>query len=307
MFLATQTLTLIDSKLEEDQGAKYRGLLGELMPEAGDAYSTKNDPFRDHLGASMIGRECARELWYNFHWCKKPVFSGRILRLFNTGHLAEPKIVALLKMIGCEVWQFTPDGKQYRVKGHKGHFGGSLDAVVRGIPEMPEVPLLAEFKTHGTSSYNKLVKEGVLKAKWVHLVQMQIYMGKYNLTHALYVAVEKNTDALYAEIVQFDPGIYQRYLDRSIMIIEAIEPPPKINENIAWFECRCCDYKGICHRKELPEINCRTCVFSRILENGKWDCLNSEASIEFPDRVLTPDQQRIETCPFHQLKPTFTR
>jgi len=307
MNLAKLTMAAIDAALEKDQGAKYRGLLRELMPQADDAYSTKEDPFRDHLGASLIGRDCARELWYNFHWSRKGIFQGRIIRLFNTGHLAEPKFVALLKMIGCEVWQFTPEGKQFRIKGHKGHFGGSLDGVVRGIPEMPGIPLLTEFKTHGSSSFAKLIKEGVLKAKWEHVVQMQIYMGKYKLTHALYMAVNKNDDDIHAEIIQFDPGIYQRHLDRSSMIIEAPKPPPKINENIAWFGCRFCDYKGVCHRQEPPEVNCRTCSFSQIAEEGKWICTHPIASTSTDMAVLSPERQRQENCPFYQLSSSFIK
>jgi len=41
MLLATKTLQAIEEALQKDQGAKFRGHLGELMPLAGDAYSTK--------------------------------------------------------------------------------------------------------------------------------------------------------------------------------------------------------------------------------------------------------------------------
>ena len=41
---------------------------------------------RAHLGASMIGRECNRALWYGFRWATVPNFPGRVLRLFKRGH-----------------------------------------------------------------------------------------------------------------------------------------------------------------------------------------------------------------------------
>jgi hypothetical protein len=272
MKLATLTLAAIEEALVKDQGARFRGFLGELMPLAGDAYSTKEDDFRNHLGASLIGRECAREVWYGFRWATRKRFDGRMLRLFNRGHLEEPRFVALLMMIGCEVWQVDANGKQFRIGGHKGHFGGSMDGVVRGLPDLPNEAVLTEFKTHGDSSFTKLVASGVLSAKWEHFIQMQIYMGKNGLQWALYAAVNKNNDAIHMELVQFDNVQYQRYLDRSVMIIDSLTPPPKINESPGWFKCKFCDHKDVCHGKALPDRNCRTCAHAVPLENGLWEC-----------------------------------
>jgi len=228
MQIATKTLAAIEAALVKDQGAKYRGLLKDLMPTASDAYSTKEEDFRNHLGASLIGRECARELWFSFHWCTLERFDGRMLRLFNTGHLAEPKMVALLKLIGCQVWQIDAYGRQFRINGHRGHFGGSMDGVAVGIPDLPEgVAAITEFKTHGDKSFVKLVADGVRLAKPEHVTQMNIYMGKNNLAYAFYMAENKNTSELHAEIIPFDPIQYQRYLDRSAMIIDSVIPPPR--------------------------------------------------------------------------------
>jgi hypothetical protein len=284
--IATKTLAAIDAAFHKDQGAKFRGLLGELMPLAGDAYSTKEDDWRDHLGASLIGRECSRELWYSFHWCTLTKFDGRMLRLFNRGHLEEPRFVAMLKMIGCEVWQVDANGKQFRISGHRGHFGGSMDAVVTGLPDLPEgVPALAEFKTHGEKSFLKLEAEGVMSAKWEHFIQMQVYMGKNELPYALYGAVSKNTDALHMEIIPFDPIHYQKYLDRSATIIDAVEPPKRISTSPGFFKCKFCDHIKLCHLTALPERNCRTCIHSRVIDDGKWYC-----SALLKD--LTPAEQR---------------
>lgn len=282
MKLATKTLLAIEAAFQKDQGAKYRTLLGELMPLAGDAYSPKEDLFRNHLGASLIGRECARELWYSFHWCVAKRFDGRMLRLFNRGHLEEPRFVALLKMIGCQVFQVDDQGKQFRISGHRNHFGGSLDGVAIGIPDIPDgEPCLTEFKTHGEKSFLKLVSDGVMAAKWEHYVQMQIYMGKNQLKYALYCAVNKNTDELHMEIIQFDPVTYQRYIDRSAMIVDATEPPPRISTTPGFFKCKFCSESKICHRVGEYEIhqNCRTCSFSKIENEGKWSCIRKKIEL----------------------------
>lgn len=307
MLLATKTLTAIDNALIADQGAKFRGLLGKLMPLAGDAYDTKNEEFRTHLGASLIGRECSRELWYSFRWATSKKFDGRILRLFNRGHLEEPRMVAMLKMIGCKVWQHTTEGKQFRITGHRGHFGGSLDAVVLGIPDLPEgIACLAEFKTHNDKSFSKLTAEGVVKTKWEHFIQQQIYMGKNSLNWSLYLAVNKNNDTLHGELVQFDPIIYDKYLVRSEWIIDATMIPRRINESSSWYKCKFCDHKDVCHdEKVLPARNCRTCLHSRIGDSGEWFCTEPTADAAFGQNVpLTADDQR-RGCSDYVTDPEF--
>jgi len=269
---AVKTMEAINAAMFADQGAAYRGWLGQLMPLAGDAYRTESDDWRDHLGASLLGRECAREIWYGFHWATLKRFDARMLRLFNRGHLEEPRMLALLKMIGCNVWQVQENGKQFRIKGHRGHFGGSLDGVALGIPDMPTIPVLTEFKTHGEKSFLKLQSEGLLAAKWEHYVQMQIYMGKMELTHGLYMATNKNTDEIETEIIQFDKTQYDRYEQRSIAIIEAKEPPPRINNSPGFFKCKFCDHSKVCHLGGSLARNCRTCVHSSVGDDAAWIC-----------------------------------
>lgn len=271
-FIASMTLDKIKSVMEADQGASFRGFLRETVTQVEDAYRVEASPFRSHLGASLLGRECARELWLSFRWTTRSFNDARIVRLFNRGHLEEARFVAILKAIGCEVWQFDENGKQFRISGHKGHFGGSMDGVVLGVPEMPFVPMICEFKTHGDKSFQKLVAEGVRSAKFEHLIQVQIYMGKNSLTHALYVAVNKNDDDLYAEIIPFDEEIYQRYLERSAAIIDAIEPPLRINESPGWYKCRFCNQAPVCQNGQAPDRNCRTCRWSTPVEDGNWIC-----------------------------------
>ena len=289
MLVATKTLEAIEKAMYADQGASFRGHLGRLMPLAADAYSTKEDLWRDHLGASLIGRECGRELWYSFHWATEKRFDGRMLRLFNRGHLEEPRFIALLVMIGCQVWQVDANGKQFRIGDHNGHFGGSMDGVIQGLPDIPDQPVLGEFKTHNAKSFEKLVTSGVLTAKWEHFIQMQLYMGKNSLKWSAYCATNKDTDAIHIELVQFDQLQYLRYLERAGMLIQATSPPPKINESPGWFKCKFCDQKEVCHGGAPLAVNCRTCHWSRVAEEGRWACVYPPS----PEHNLSKEVQRI--------------
>ena len=103
------------------------------------AYEAAADAgYRAHLGASLIGAECERAIWYTFRWATRARHTGRLLRLFETGHLAEARFVADLRRIGVTVLDVDPaTGRQWNLRDAGGHFGGSMDAVAKGFPEAP--------------------------------------------------------------------------------------------------------------------------------------------------------------------------
>ncbi len=116
---------------------------------------------RLYLGASSIGAECDRQLWYNFRGCVKPEFSGRMYRLFETGDLEEARFVKELKAIGCTVHDVDPQtGQQFEVIALGGHFRGHMDGCALGIPEAPKTWHVLEFKTHNAKSFDEAEKRG---------------------------------------------------------------------------------------------------------------------------------------------------
>ena len=273
MKIASKTLELFEQAVVKDGGNKFRFYLRRVLPHMADAYSQEEDDFRSHLGASLIGGECDRALWYGFRWFKKPSFSGRILRLFNRGHMEEARFIALLLASGIKVFQQDGEGKQFRISSLGGHFGGSGDGVAVGIPDIPEdAACLLEFKTHSDSSFKKLQKEGVQRAKPEHYVQMQMYMDDMKLDYGLYLAVNKNDNSIHAEIIGRERHTAPVYKGRAARIIFATKAPERINENPSWFTCKYCDFSKICHEGASPEANCRTCLYATALEDGKWHC-----------------------------------
>ena len=273
MQIAKLTLDAINRNLEADDGAKFRGYFKEALSEISDAFNDVPDLLpRSHLGGSLIGRPCLRELWYSFHWATKKLIPGRLVRLFHRGHLEEARFIALVRVAGLQSWH-SQDGKQFRISDHGGHYGGSLDGVCVGCADIPggEAALL-EFKTHGKKSFKKLIEEGVRIAKPEHYAQCNQYMGKMGLNWTLYMAVEKDTDELHLEVFPFDPVNYAFHLDKALSIVTAQEPPPKLNQSPAWYECKWCDHAKVCHFNEPALKNCRTCRWVQIRDNGIWYC-----------------------------------
>ena len=157
-----------------------------------------NEGFRTHLGASLIGKACERALWYDFRWTTKAKFPGRVLRLFETGNREEERLVRNLRRTGATVVEVDPQsGRQFRVAAHGGHFGGSLDAVAINLIEAPKTWHVVEFKTHAQKSFTDLAAKKVRESKPQHYAQMQVYMLLTEISRAIYLAVNKNTDDLY--------------------------------------------------------------------------------------------------------------
>lgn len=271
--MTTKTQQLIETSMEQDQGDGFRAMLRDELMACDDAYRPNGSPFRRHLGASLLGKECGRELWYSFRWFKASHFNGRMQRLFNRGHLEEGRFIAMLKSIGVTVWSVDPStGKQFRMSYADGHLGGSLDSVLQGTPDYLDLAILGEYKTHNLKSFNNLKSKGVKVSKKQHYVQMQLYMHAYNLPYSLYMAVCKDNDELYTEIVVYDRHEAEKYLTRGTKLIYAQEPPPRISNKKTHFICKFCDYYDICHNGFSPEKNCRTCVHAHPVSNGEWKC-----------------------------------
>ncbi len=261
----------------------------------------QSDGFRAHLGASLIGKECERALWYDFRWVSRARHPGRLLRLFETGQLEEARLVQNLRRIGATVLEVDPEtGRQFRVQSHGGHFGGSLDGVALGLLEAPKTWHVLEFKTHSVKSFADVSARGVRESKPQHFAQMQIYMHLTSITRAMYLAVCKDTDDLYVERIEVDRDYAERLLEKARRVIEAASPPPGVSTDPTWYQCRLCDHAAVCH-PDVPdaraaEINCRTCVHVSPIEGG-WRC-------ERHDRALSLSEQRA-ACAQHLFIPAL--
>jgi hypothetical protein len=290
VMVANKTLDAIDAAMTADGGASFRQWQGKVIPTLDDAFRGEDEAHRSHLGASIVGRDCAREIWLSFRWAWPNNPEPRMLRLYNRGHLEEGRFIALLLMLGCEVWQVDENGKQFRISWAGGHAGGSGDGVARGMPDLPPVTAaLTEFKTHGEKSFIKLAGkldewrayragkgqftgEGVRLSKFEHFVQMQTYMRQMGLAAAMYFAVNKNTDDIYAEVVHLDSEFADQFLNRGEQLVSLPAPPKRISESPGFWKCRFCDKHPVCHQGKPPEKNCRTCKFSSPIADGKWAC-----------------------------------
>jgi hypothetical protein len=199
-----------------------------------------------------------------------------MMRLFNVGHSAEPRFVAYLRGIGFEVREFDENGKQFRISGANGHYGGSLDGMCKAPAryELSEdLVLLLEMKTNATGTkYSDVEKLGLAKAKPKHFSQMSQYAYKYGLKYGLYVIENKNDSDITFQIVELDWNLGRQLEQKATDIVFSKGAPPRISENPSMFDCKYCSYSGICHKNEPVEVNCRSCRHAEPVENAEWKC-----------------------------------
>lgn len=240
---------------------------------------------RTHLGASEIGEPCHRRIWYNWRWCYFETIDARTHRLFNRGHKEEARFEEWLAKAGFHVLTRDPStGRQWRITGVQGHFGGSLD----GVATLPQkykcdMPFLLEFKTNGTGAgFSKLLSTGCEIAKPVHFDQQSVYGFKKQIEYAIYLNICKNDDNIHAEVVKLNLERGADLEKKAELIILSQEPPKRISESPAYSACTYCPMKGPCHNGIPIVRNCRSCINAKPIENKEWFCNHYQA-------VLPPD------------------
>jgi len=256
---------------------------------------------RQHLGASVVGKSrCGRRLWYDFRWASARLWEGRMLRLLERGHREEQWVVDDLRRIGVRVEDRDPEtGEQWRCSMLGGHFGGSADAVVLGIPEAPRTWHLLEVKTLNKKRWEDLARRGVAAANPDHHAQMQVYMGGLELDRAVYVGVCKDDDRWHVERVRRDREAFAAIEHSARSAIFSPEPLSRVSDDPSWHECRLCQHRPHCHLGQVSvlERNCRTCASSTPRDDGSWWC-------EAHARALSVDDQKAG-CAEHLFVPAM--
>jgi hypothetical protein len=229
-------------------GAAFNTLI-----DAGLIAVSRQERPRDYLGASRIGEPCSRRLAYELSGAAKDEgreFGGALLRIFAVGHQLEELCIGWLRAAGFDVRTRNRSGAQFGFAIAGGRIRGHIDGVIVAGPAVGIAwPALWEHKALGRKSWADVVKRGVRAARPVYFAQMQLYMAYMDLAVALFTATNRDSLALYHEIVAFDAAHAQALSDKAVAIVRAVcagELPPRIADAPDFYLCRCCDYAKRC-------------------------------------------------------------
>jgi hypothetical protein len=254
---------------------------------------------QNRLSGGQIGKPCERAIFYDFRWVTPPeTFSARTLRIFESGHIAETRVIKWLRDAGLNVEDRNPEtGDQFEYTSCDGHFVGKLDGIVTGVKEAPKTPHVLEIKSMNDKNFSQLKKHGLAVAKPEYLAQIQSYLHISGHTRALFIAVNKNDDELYSERLHYDAAHATALMARAERIKAANEPLAKLTEDPQAFICRFCSSAPVCHLQGgVVPRNCRTCLHSEPFRQGPaWFCHRHEM-------ILGLDDQKLG-CPKHLFLP----
>ncbi len=226
--------------------------LSQLIDLAVQRREAAQEP-RKYLGASMLGNSCQRAIQYQFFNTPKDTpFSGRILRIFERGHMGEDAFAAWLRLAGFDLRTHKEDGRQFGFSVADGDIRGHCDGVfVNGPDNFGPWPRLWENKVLGSKGWNKLAREKIRKAYPGYFGQVQLLMAYLHLREnpAIFTALNADTQEIYAEMVPFDSAEAQRISDRSVNILQSCRAGdllPRAFSSPDYFECKYCDYNQRC-------------------------------------------------------------
>jgi len=245
----------------------------------------------DSLGVSMsqVIHPCDRALFYAFRWAAEPEpATGQRQRIFETGNVYERRLLDMLRMIGCDVFEIDETtGKQFRVELAGGHLRGKMDAVATGIPEAPETPHVVELKSANDKSFKAIVKGPIRETKPEHHAQIQLYMHAESLRRGLYLVVNKNTDEIHAERVEYDPALCLAIIARVERIVALDAPPARLHDDPTKkgaIECMFCPARAVCHEGAFARTNCRTCLEAQVSDGPRWICGMSSRTLRYEEQ-----------------------
>lgn len=251
----------IDSAVEKDPGA-WRQTVARVL-ETMDDWRRGNEPERSHLGGSVVGVGCGTRVALDYRKASVDKPNGRLIRLFNRGHMEEARLVAALTVAGIKCKTVSKHGGQisYELQGVR----GSVDGVAR----LPDGRLaVLEFKTMSQRPFDELCRTGIIKDQ--HMTQMQCGMAGLGLDAALYVACHKDTDTIIVFEVAADPSIASEADDLAFEVVHGVIPEIEFQRGA--LQCKYCPHKAICHGGEAPVARCETCVHAVSDGNGRWSC-----------------------------------
>lgn len=229
----------------------------------------ESEPPRYYLGASSIGEECSRKLWYRYNGHKEK-FDAKTLRRFADGHRTEDVILGWLKSCpGIEIYTYTIDGnidegggggpkEQIGFYIFEKRFGGHYDGIGRGFPQAPKTWHIVEVKCVNEKAFEELKKlksqnEKTAIELWKpeYWSQVQIYMHMEKLTRSIHIVATPGARDLISVRTDYNKVHAEAMLAKAKRIIDAKEPLERIGGPTFW-KCKICSFRDICH--ETPSI-----------------------------------------------------
>lgn len=211
-------------------------------------------PAERYIGASSIGKECSREIYYDMvGTVQDPVRWNAGILAAEDGNRAEPMMAARLRMVsGIELYTHDETGQQYGFNW--GFMRGNFDGIIRGIWQAPLTWHIWDHKRAKEEKFNKLKKlvakdEKAALQEWNHIyyAQQVIYMDAEDLTRSYLTCSMDGGTQMTSVRTNANPKYAKALRDKAKRIKGMTEPPPRISEKPDSPNCFLCAFRKTCH------------------------------------------------------------
>jgi len=202
--------------------------------------SKAEDDVRDYIGASSIGSDCLRQIWYQYKGVKAEAVPAKTRRTWAIGKRLEGLVIDWLKDCGILI---DLDPQTYRARNvpiFQGHFDG--------IIFLGKLKAILEVKTAKDASFKIFVKKGLRVWNPQYYAQVQSYMGMSGIFSTYILVLNKDNSDLSDELVTFDAEFYEKLEQKAQMISTAVVAPPKVHGSPLWYQCKMCKFNKVCHK-----------------------------------------------------------
>jgi CRISPR/Cas system-associated exonuclease Cas4 (RecB family) len=255
-------------------------------------YEQKLESPRNYLGASIIGDECWRKVFYDFKNCRIREIKCTGIKAIQDGFACELIMANRLKKLPY-ITLYTEDPQnpkqQIGIESLLGHLRGHLDGMIKGILEAPLTWHVWESKAVNEKKWDEFVKiraehgEKQALQLWdqCYYAQAQIYMH-FTRTERHYITVMTPGGRGHVSArTEYNRKYAEMLIDKARQIIFDDENlPSRLSDNREFYKCKWCQFQTICHDGDFSDINCKTCRYRKCVENGANKCLLTETIIE---------------------------
>lgn len=197
------------------------------------------DDVRDYIGASSIGSDCLRQIWYAYKGFSGEKVPAKTRRTWAIGKRLEGLIIDWLKDAGVLV---DSHQEKYHADGlpiFQGHFDG--------IVVVGKEKCILEIKTAKDASFKLFVKNGLKIWNPQYYAQVQSYMGMSGIFNAYMLVLNKDNSEISDELVPFDADFYESLVTKARMISTSTIAPPRVHNSPIWYQCKMCRFNKVCH------------------------------------------------------------
>lgn len=216
----------------------------------------KEEKPRNYVGASSIGDDCERKLYYRLRHSEEAApRKAELILAANDGYRSEDYVASLIREIpGVELTTHDVHGKQLGFR--HGIFAGHIDGIIDGLPQAPKTSYIWENKCSNEKKYNALIKakekfgtKGALEQwDYIYYCQAVIYMHFFDLKRHYTTVSMAGSRKIQSVRTVANPKLAKMLIEKAVRIGNATSAPFGISENPSWYKCKWCDFNEFCHK-----------------------------------------------------------